>query len=64
MLTVTESKIILGMTIDDLLHFDKHVYAADKKGYNFSKMILSNNEGANIETYIYLYCNTRFMRTN
>ena len=29
--TVTESEIILGMTIDDLLLFDKHIYTAVKK---------------------------------
>ena len=39
LLTVTESEIILGMTIDDLLLFDKHIYTAVKKGYNFSNMI-------------------------
>ena len=55
MLTVTESEIILSMTIDDLLLFDKYIYTAVKKGYNFSNMILSNNKSANIETYIYLF---------
>ena len=52
MLAVTESEIILGMTIDDnLLFFDKHIYTAVEKGYNFSNMLLSNIKGANIETY-------------
>ena len=55
MLTVTESEIILGMTFDDLLLFDKHIYVAVKKGYNFSNMILSNIKGANVETYIFLF---------
>ena len=31
LLTVTESEIILGMTIDDLLLFDKHIYTTVKK---------------------------------
>ena len=55
LLTVTESEIILGMTTDDLLLFDKHIYTAVQKGYNFSNMILSNIKGANIETYISLF---------
>ena len=54
LLTVNESEIILGMTIDDLLFFDKHIYTAVKKGYNFN-MILSNIKGVNIETYISLF---------
>ena len=53
--SVTESEIIIGMTIDDLLLFDKHIYTAVKKGYNFSNMILSNIKGANTETYISLF---------
>ena len=55
MLIVTESEIILGMAIDYLLLFDKHIYTAVKKGYNFSNMILSNIKGANIGTYISLF---------
>ena len=55
LLAVTESEIILDMTIDDLLLFDKHIYTAVKKGCNFSNMILSNIKGANIETYIFLF---------
>ena len=31
LLTVTESEIILGMTIDDLLLFDKHIYILQSK---------------------------------
>ena len=53
--TVTESEIIFGMTINDLLLFDKHIYTKVKKGYNFSNMILSNIKGSNIETYISLF---------
>ena len=49
LLTVTESEIILGMTIEDFLLFDKHIYTSVKKGYNFSNMILSNIKGANLK---------------
>ena len=53
-MTVTESEIILGTTIDNLLLFDKHVYTAVQKGYNINNMILLNIKCANIETYISL----------
>ena len=35
LLAVSESEIILGMTVDNLLVFDKHIYSAVRKGYNY-----------------------------
>ena len=55
MLTVTESEIILGITIDNLLLFDKHTYFAIQKEYITSNMILYNIKGANIKMYISLF---------
>ena len=49
------SEIILGMTIDNLLLLDKHIYSVVQKGYNISNMILSNIKGANIEMYASLF---------
>ena len=50
MWTVTKSEIILGIIIDNLLLFDKHIYSVVQKGYNISGTILSNIKGATIET--------------
>ena len=54
-MTVTESEIILGMTIENLLLFDEHIYSVVQIRYNINNMILLNIKDGNTETYISLF---------